>query len=401
MTRRLAVVFRKEILDNFRDRRSLTSAMLFGPLFGPVLFAVMISFALDRVVSSEDALVRVAVIGAEHAPNLVEHLRRSNADIVPMDVDLEQARKMVAAGLEDVVLFIPVTFGEEFAAGRPAVLQLVSDSANSAAEEGVRRIRLMLGAYAGRIGSMRLQARGVSPAVTIPIAIDEVDVSTPAGRSVLLLGMMTYFIIFSMLMGGLYLAIDSTAGERERGSLEPLLTLPVSRAVLIVGKILATATYMITALALTLFVFAVVLTQVPLEDLGMTSNFGPGTALRIFILMLPFALLGAALMTCVASFTRSYKEAQTYLTVVLLVPTLPILFAALNTVRPSTALMLVPSLSQHLVITGLMKAETVPISYLLISFISTLVLGLVPAAGGGKSVPVDLPRAAPNSATIQ
>jgi sodium transport system permease protein len=377
MTRRLAVVFRKEILDNFRDRRSLTSAMLFGPLFGPVLFAVMISFALDRVVSSEDALVRVAVIGAEHAPNLVEHLRRSNADIVPMDVDLEQARKMVAAGLEDVVLFIPVTFGEEFAAGRPAVLQLVSDSANSAAEEGVRRIRLMLGAYAGRIGSMRLQARGVSPAVTIPIAIDEVDVSTPAGRSVLLLGMMTYFIIFSMLMGGLYLAIDSTAGERERGSLEPLLTLPVSRAVLIVGKILATATYMITALALTLFVFAVVLTQVPLEDLGMTSNFGPGTALRIFILMLPFALLGAALMTCVASFTRSYKEAQTYLTVVLLVPTLPILFAALNTVRPSTALMLVPSLSQHLVITGLMKAETVPISYLLISFISTLVLGLL------------------------
>jgi len=266
MTRRLAVVFRKEILDNFRDRRSLTSAMLFGPLFGPVLFAVMISFALDRVVSSEDALVRVAVSGAEHAPNLVEHLRRSNADIVPMDVDLEQARKMVAAGLEDVVLFIPVTFGEEFAAGRPAVLQLVSDSANSAAEEGVRRIRLMLGAYAGRIGSMRLQARGVSPAVTIPIAIDEVDVSTPAGRSVLLLGMMTYFIIFSMLMGGLYLAIDSTAGERERGSLEPLLTLPVSRAVLIVGKILATATYMITALALTLFVFAVVLTQVPLED---------------------------------------------------------------------------------------------------------------------------------------
>lgn len=377
MTRRLGIVFRKEILDNFRDRRSLTSAMLFGPLFGPVLFAVMISFALDRVVSNEDALVRVAVSGAEHAPNLIEHLRRSNADIAPVDVGLEQARKMVAAGLEDVVLFIPATFGEEFAGGRPAVLQLVTDSANSAAEEGVRRVRLMLGAYGGRIGAMRLQARGVSPAVTIPLAIDEVDVSTPAGRSVLLLGMMTYFIIFSMLMGGLYLAIDSTAGERERGSLEPLLTLPVSRADLIVGKILATAAYMVMALAVTLFVFAVVLTQVPLEDLGMTSNFGAGTAFRIFILMLPFALLGAALMTCVASFTRSYKEAQTYLTVVLLVPTLPILFAALNTVRPSTVLMLVPSLSQHLVITGLMKAEVVPISYLLISFFSTLVLGLL------------------------
>ncbi|UCC14996.1 MAG: ABC transporter permease [Gammaproteobacteria bacterium] len=377
MTRRLGVVFRKEILDNFRDRRSLTSAMLFGPLFGPVLFAVMISFALDRVVSSEDAHIRVVVSGGQHAPKLIEHLRRANADIVPMAVALKEAREMVAAGREDVILLIPETFGEAFRAGRPAVLQLVSDSANSAAEEGVRRVRMMLGAYAGGIGAMRLQARGVSAAVTIPIAIDDVDVSTPAARSVLLLGMMTYFIIFSMLMGGLYLAIDSTAGERERGSLEPLLTLPVSRADLIVGKILATAAYMVTALAVTLIVFAVVLTRVPLEDLGMTSNFGPATAVRIFVLMLPFSLLGAALMTCVASFTRSYKEAQTYLTVVLLVPTLPILFAALNAMRPSTGLMLVPSLSQHLVITGLMKAESVPVSYLLISFTSTLVLGLL------------------------
>jgi sodium transport system permease protein len=237
-----------------------------------------------------------------------------------------------------------------------------------------------LNAYDRTIGVMRLQARGVSPAVIMPLMIEDVDVSTPTGRSVLLLGMMTYFVIFSMLMGGLSLAIDTTAGERERGSLEPLLTLPVPRAQLIIGKILATAVYMILSLVITLAAFSISLRLVPLEELGMSANFGLAVALRVFVVMLPFALLGAGLMTCVASFTKSYKEAQTYLTVVLLVPTLPILFAAINTVRPALSLMLVPSLSQHLIITDLMKAEPIPASFLATSILSTLVLGIALSA---------------------
>ena len=86
---------------------------------------------------------------------------------------------------------------------------------------------------------MRLVARGVSPLALRPLNVDEVDVSTPSGRSAILLGMMSYFFIFALLMGGMYLAIDTTAGERERGSLEPLLALPVTRGQLMLGKIIA------------------------------------------------------------------------------------------------------------------------------------------------------------------
>lgn len=380
MSSRIGTVFRKEVLDNFRDRRSLASALLFGPLFGPFLFAIMISVALEKRVTELDEPLRLPVAGSEHASNLVEFLRRAGSEIVPAPADLETARELVKAGSEDLVLRIGPDYAEAFRAGRPAIVQLVSDSANSNAVKSVRRAQQLLNAYDRKIGIMRLQARGVSPAVIMPLMIEDVDVSTPTGRSVLLLGMMTYFVIFSMLMGGLSLAIDTTAGERERGSLEPLLTLPVPRAQLIIGKILATAVYMIVSLVITLAAFSISLRLVPLEELGMSANFGLAVALRVFMVMLPFALLGAGLMTCVASFTKSYKEAQTYLTVVLLVPTLPILFAAINTVKPALSLMLVPSLSQHLIITDLMKAEPIPASFLATSMLSTLLVGIALSA---------------------
>jgi sodium transport system permease protein len=377
VSNRIASVLRKEVMDNFRDRRSLSSALAFGPLFGPVLFSIMITLSVERHTAELDAPLRLPVAGAEHAPNLIEYLHRGNAEIVDGPADLAAAETLVKDGREELVLIVPPGFGKRFRAGDPAVVRLVTDSADSSTAKSIQRARALLADYSRTIGVMRLQARGVSPTVMAPLVIEDVDVATPAGRSILLLGMMTYFIIFSMLMGGLYLAIDTTAGERERGSLEPLLTLPVRRGQLIVGKILATCVYMVASLAITLIAFHVCLRYVPLDELGMRTNFGPAVIGQIFVIMLPFALLGAAMMTCVASFTRTYKEAQTYLTALLLVPTLPILFAALNTMRPALGLMGVPSLSQHLIITELMKAEPVSGAYVAVSILSTLAFGLL------------------------
>jgi sodium transport system permease protein len=149
-------------------------------------------------------------------------------------------------------------------------------------------------------------------------------------------------------MGGLYLAIDTTAGERERGSLEALLSLPVARAALVGGKILATCAYMSISLALNLSAFVFVFRFVPLDRIGMSANLSWGTALAFFGICLPFIPVGAVLMTLVASFTRTYREAQTYLTTVLLVPTLPIAFASIYSLKTKSSLMFIPSLSQHL-----------------------------------------------------
>ena len=257
----------------------------------------------------------------------------------------------------------------------PAMVEVISDLANTQAQRQSRRAVRALRSYNQQLAAMRLRARGVSPVVLRPLNIDVVDVSTPSGRSALLLGMLSYFFVFALLTGGMNLAIDSTAGERERGSLEPLLCLPVTRDQLIFGKRFAACLFMAVSLGLSLVAFYVMLKFVPLEKLGMTPNFGPGVVAKAFLLFVPFTLLGASLMTLVASFTKSFKEAQTWLSVVLLAPTLPILIVSILMVRPSTELMLIPSLSQHLLLVGLIKNEPVNMLHVLVSVSGTLIIG--------------------------
>jgi sodium transport system permease protein len=159
--------------------------------------------------------------------------------------------------------------------------------------------------------------------------------------------------------------------------MEPLLCLPVKRDQLIYGKVMATCLFMLVSLSLSLVAFSVVLNFLPLKDLGMTPNFGPLQALIAFVLLSPFALLGAALMTLVASFTKSFKEAQSWVSVVLLAPTLPILIVSILMVRSSLELMFVPSLSQHLLLVSLIKNESLRWLDIGVSMSSTLVLGIL------------------------
>jgi sodium transport system permease protein len=231
--------------------------------------------------------------------------------------------------------------------------------------------------YGTLIARLRISARGIDPLVLTPIVIQNVDVSTPSSRSVLLLGTLSYLILITMLMGGMYLAIDTTAGERERGSLEALLTVPVKRQQLIYGKILATCAYMAISLTLTVTAFSIALPHAGLEHFGMSVNFGPLATLRLILYCLPLVPLGAALMTIVAAFTRSYREAQTYLAVVLLVPTVPLVFAGMLGLQPNARLMMVPSLSQHFLITSLLRDEPIPGAFFALSVATTLALGAI------------------------
>lgn len=373
--RTLLTVFLKEIIDNLRDRRTLASALLMGPIFGPVLFAFVINLSIEQSLDDVERTMELPVIGQEYAPNLVRYLESRNIDIVAGPGDAAAAKVAVKTGLHDVVLVIPPDFGKQLADTVPARVGLYSDQANSQGERDARRARGALYAYNQELAAVRLSARGINPRVLRPINVDDIDVSTPSGRSAILLGMMNYFFIFALLMGGMYLAIDTTAGERERGSLEPLLSLPVTRTQLILGKIAATCVFMAFSLALSLLSFYVVLKFMPLEQLGMTPNFGPGVVVAAFFLLAPFILLGAALMTLVASFTKSYKEAQTWLSVVLIAPTLPVLVVSILTLRPRLEFMFVPSLSQHLILVDMVKNEPLNGLHVAISVLSTIVFG--------------------------
>lgn len=373
----ILTVCRKEILDNSRDRRTLLTSILLGPLLGPVIFVAVINFTISQATSSAERPLDVPIIGAEHAGNLVAFL--ASQGIVAAEghglASMDEAVRAVRGGDPEVVVFVDDSFGEDLASGAGAHVSLVYDESDTTSGQSVGRIRGAINAYSQRIGSLRLLARGLDPSVTRPLIVDNFDVSTAEERSSLLLGMLTYFLLFATLMGGLYLATDTTAGERERKSLEPLLATPVPRSSLLLGKMGATVAYMLLSLALTLACFTASVPHMPFKELGMSTSFGPATALLAFLVLIPFAPLGAALMTVVASFTKSYKEAQSYLGFVIIVPTMPLILASIMNVRPTLPLMAVPSLSQHLLITNLIRSEPIEAPMLAVSVVTTLALG--------------------------
>jgi len=343
-----------------------------------------LSLTVERGVSSGDKPLILTVAHAERAPNLLDFLSQHGVTVDPVQYDDAAARTAVREHGHRLVLSIPADFAAHFTAAEPAPVQLYVDSSDTLTQRDANRIAPLLSQYGSTIAHLRAVARGLDPLVLSPVALQSIDVATPASRSVLALGTLTYIVLLTMLMGGLYVAIDATAGERERGSLEPLLTLPVRREHLIYGKILAACAYMTISLVLTVTAFTILLRFVGLERFGMSVNFGPVEALRVAIYSLPLVPLGASLMTIVAAYTRSYREAQTYLGFILLIPTLPLIFASILNLRPTPWLMMVPSLSQHFLITALLRDEAIPAGYLGLSMGVTLVLGGLLALVAGR-----------------
>jgi sodium transport system permease protein len=372
----LLTVCRKEIVETLRERRAIVS-LLFGLLLGPAVFALLINVVVKQNVSAAEDPLSIVILGAERAPNLVAFLKARNIhDVAQPDFsDLDGAATAVGAGQRDLVLVIDDQFANDFGTEQAARVTLVLDRSKNRTMSRAQRVRAAVDGYGQQIGTLRLLASGGQPGLLRPLVLDEYDVSTPAGRSALLLGVLTYFLLFATLSGGLHLAIDSTAGERERKSLEPLLTLPVSRNAVLLGKMTATLFFMLVSLALTLAAFKFSLARMPLDQMGMSSSFDLRAALLSFAVISPIAPLGAALMTLIASFSKTYREAQTYLTFVLLVPTMPVMFASMLNVEPQPKLMWIPSLSQHLLVTTLIKGQPLVPSYVALSAVSSLALG--------------------------
>ena len=373
----LAVVFRKELVDSLRERRSLVSALVLGPLFGPVLFVLITSYSVTLRIDEAEQPIEVPIINGASAENLVSHLFRRQIDVDhDRFTDVDALRDAVRRAEVDVGLVVDRDFGDALVAGEAARVWIVADRANNTARRSVTRLRSALNEYGRGIGVQRLALRGVDPNLAMPLAVLTDDVSTPSGRAMLLLGMMTYFLLFSTLLGGTQVAIDTTAGERERGSLEPLLTLAASRAELVWGKIGVTFVFMAVSLAICIVSFAIAVQFLPLAEIGMTASLTPLVCVGIYVVMLPFAALGAGVMTIVASFTKSFREAQTYTSIAMVVPPLPIILVVLNPVQPSLPLMLVPSLSQHLLVTELVKGEAFDPLQLAVSAVVTVAIGV-------------------------
>ena len=374
MRRRVfAAVLGKELLDNLRDRRAVLMALLF-PLLGPTLMGVTLEVHGRSSRSSADRPLELPLLGREHAPNLAAFLEENGARLLPGPADPERA---VRDGTADLVLSIPPEFGERLRAGRPAPVRLYSDRSRQQTQDSVERARKLLEAWSARTGAQRLAARGVSPVVAAPLAVESVDLSTPESRAALLLGIMPYFLILALFIGGMHVAIDTTAGERERQSLEPLLLHPVPRGAVVAAKIAATATFASVALIETFLGFGLLPLAVPMERFGFSIRLDPGVLVRCFVLVLPLLFLAAALMVVVAGRARSFKAAQASMSFVVIIPAFPSMILAIMPVKLERWMLFIPGFAEQVLFARLIRGEAVPLGHAALTMGATLALALL------------------------
>lgn len=349
-------IFLKEVRENLRDRKTVMNALLIGPLIGPVLIGLLLSAVVSRETSRAEKSLELPVIGAEHAPNLIHFLRTQNIKIKEGPKDPERA---VRDQDEDIILRIDAQFAEAWRKGDPAPLDLIFDSSHQDAERARRRVDTAINAYGSQIASLRLVARGIHPVIVRPISPVDRDQASPEAKGGLFLSFLPYTLILGAFMGGMYLAIDTTAGERERQSLEPLLANPVPRWKIMAGKLMATSAFAVMSLLLTLVAFAVITPMLPLDKLGLKFNLGPLIFIKMLLVLTPVVILAASVQTLIAANAKSYREAQSWLGLLTIIPALPSMLLMVIPVKPALWMFAVPLLGQHLSIMKLVRAETI------------------------------------------
>ncbi len=352
MKNMLTVLF-KELRELSRDRRTLMLALLFSPLLGPILMIGMQQMGESKAKSEMEKPLAVAIVGAERAPNLVAWLAGQGI-----------ARKQVAdpdaairAQNEDVYIRIDDKFDEHWTKGEPALVEVVSDSTRQDAAIPVARVQSALKLYGQQVGALRLLARGINPGVASPLAVADKDLSLPEARKSLATFFIPYLLLISGFLGGAALVIDATAGERERQSLEPLLATPAHRGAIVSGKILAACLLGMASLFLSLLAFKVG-GQLS-EGMGRQLSLSAIAILELLLIISPMVALGNALLTFIASGAKSVKEAQSFLSVLMLVPMLPSILLLIHPVKNQLWMFAVPFLSQNQAIVKVVRGEAI------------------------------------------
>ena len=345
MTSKFLVVFKKELRESLRDRRSLGLLALFTLMY-PLLLGVLLHQWIDRATRPEREGIVLAVIGGAQAPTLMAQLKQKNItvhDTPPLDEaaigDLLRAHKAAA------VLRLSGKYAADYAAMRPARIELWYDS--STEQDGRRDVEDVLNAYGSNIAGARLLAHGVSPAALSPVQVQRYDTGTTAARSAGVIGGILGFLFFPAFICGLSAAVDSTAGERERRSLEVLMAQPVRTWELVAGKWLAAALLAIVGITLELMLAHAILSWMPLEEIGMSWRVSWGRLLLVCLASVPLSLFAAGMQIAVAMNARSFKEAQSVLSIVMLVPMLPGLAVSMLDLKTASWMYLMPMLSNQ------------------------------------------------------
>src|SRR5579871_3938332 len=354
--RNIGIVYRKELREALRDRRTVVTSIVVPLLLFPLLSVGFVSLVGSIVGKTKDSTPKVMILGGEDSPKVVAALKATpKVEIVPAASDWKNQviEKQIPAVVE-----IPAGFDQAVADQKKLSVMIYGYSGDLKSDIAGQKLEKSLKTYTDDVVKNRLQSRNLPPEVLSPFEIKQQNIAPPekSGAALFLGGFIAYIVVFLCFNGGMHPAMDLTAGEKERGTMETILSSPISRAHLVIGKFLLVFTTAITTAALSVlsmgisFAIANALRATPIQagENGMTFHIGFGAALSVFIMALPLAVLFSSVLITVATFAKSYKEAQSYITPLIFIVVLPAIAAMIPTIELDPKLALVPVLNVSL-----------------------------------------------------
>jgi sodium transport system permease protein len=370
------VILLKELRETLRDKRTLGLLFLFTLMY-PALIGYVVQQTINRATKSEREDLTIAVIGASQAPTLMAQLKQRNIKVEdPGTLDEDGITGLLQARKYPVVLRLTDKFTENYAAMRPARVELWYDSAD---EKGTRRrdVEDVLEAYGANVASARLLAHGVSPATLAPIQVQRFDTGTNASRSAGLIGGILGVLFVPAFICGMSAAIDSTAGERERRSLEVLMAQPARAWELVVGKWLTSASLALAGVTFNLLLAHAILSWLPLEEIGMSWSLTSADLALVIFVTLPLCLFAAGLQVALAMNARSFKEAQSILSFVMMLPLLPGIVIPMMDLKTASWMYMVPVLSNQTLLREMTKGADLGVLPYAMTFACSALAALV------------------------
>ena len=348
----LWVVWRKELLDAVRDKRALKLAFL-PPVYMVVFFALGIGLAI-HFQNPEEREIELTVAG--QAPELVSWLQENQIAIKPADSDIYGA---IEAGELDYGLIIEQ---RKRAAGskEPLNITLVYNASNQNVHASLGEVRQLIYRFNATQAAVNVLARGISPQLVNPFILRESNVASEQQMGGLILGGVPLLLLMCAMMGSVGFAADMTAGERERRSLEPLLINPTSSWILMTGKWLAAVTLTLAVILLCLSLLFIALYWLPFNEIGLRVDVGVTALGGIFFALVPVAGIAASLQLALGILSRSFKDAQTYMGFLILLPMIPFFVVVTNPGLYADWHLWVPLLGHQTVLKNLLLGDIVP-----------------------------------------
>jgi sodium transport system permease protein len=377
--RDIGVVYHKELIDSLRDRRTVISMTVVPLLLFPALTLGMGLLGATLMSRAKGEVPLVMVVGGEDSPRVVEALKKNKKiQVVPGSTDFED---QVSNKLVRAAIILPLGFDEAAEHGDAQTVSVDYYEGDIKSELAMDTAETSLKDYRVTLAKQLVSERGVPGNLVEPFKVEKTNVAPPekvAGST--LGGLIPYFVIILSLTGAMYPAMDLTAGEKERGTMETILTSPVSRTDLVLGKFfmvltasLATALLSLTSMAVSFFLARNMIDKLVSED-NPTVHYAidPVGILAVLLMVLPLSVLFAATLLAIALFAKSFREAQTYLSPLTVIVIMPAVAALLPGVELNTRTALIPILSTTLVGKELMAGNH-PWGFIMLIFLSSCV----------------------------